>query len=211
METLGLSSSTPKSRSWILELLWPTVNSEVAAETASRNGLWVCFLIGAFSALVTAGSLRFSLPGLLGGLIVMFYFLVLGAGVGAGSRVASLVAILYLLFSLGIAAVQHQLGIPVVPVIAMGLLFGSLRAAVALRKFRRQQATSSVPPDLPESVYRESAPEHLRRLAEADNRGFINGAMRLWRRISPAGELVLGSLTVLYFGLMLVGLMSKIP
>jgi hypothetical protein len=210
MEILGLSASTPKSRSWILELLWPTVGSEVAAETASRNGLWVCFVIGAISALAAVGTLGFSMSSLLGAFFLMLYFLVLGIGVGAGSRVASLVAILYLLFSLAIAAVQGKFGVPILPIIAMGLLFGSLRAAVALRKFRRLALASAVPPDLPESAYRDSAPQHLRLMAEADERGFINGATRLWRRISPAGELILGSMTLLYFGLMLLNTLAKI-
>jgi hypothetical protein len=206
METLGLSDSTRKSRSWILELLWPTVDNEVSAETAARNGMWVCIVVGALSALQAVAITRASLASLLVGALMILYFLILGIGVGAGSRVACIVAIFYILSSVALSILMHQFSLPFIPVITIGLLLGSLRAAVALRRFRTEQATSSLPPDLPESAYRESAPEHLRLMAEADERGFLTRLTRVWRRISPGGEIVLTSLTLLYFALIAAGL-----
>jgi signal peptidase I len=195
METLGLSSSTPKSRNWILELLWPLLKDDVSAEMALRNGMYVCFACGIFSLLGTLAAKQ-----VIGGFFLLIFFVFLGAGVRAGSRVAALSAFLYYLASSVFALFAGQLSLPILPIIAMGLLLGAVRASFFLVEWRRQRSLSTEPPDLPDSAFVEAAPEHLRNIARSEG-GFENALVKGWTLLGPVSPILVGLMWLLIVGL----------
>ena len=201
MDTLGLYSSPPKSRNWIVELLWPLFKDDVSAEMALRNGMYVCFACGLLSILSTLAAKQ---P--IGGLFLLMFFVFVGAGVRAGSRTASLLAFGYYvaatIFSLIIGPVS-LLSSPIIPLIAMGLLLGAVRASFFLVKWKRQRALSNEPPDLPESAFIEMAPEQLRNLARREG-GFENALMKSWTILGPVSPILIGALWLLIVSLMAV-------
>jgi signal peptidase I len=196
METLGLSSSTPKSRNWILELLWPLLNDDVSAETALRNGMYVCFACGLLSFLGTLPAHQ-----AIGGLFLLVYFVFVGAGVRSGSRIAALSAFGYYVASTIFAFVVGPISLPIVPIIAMGLLLGAVRASFFLLKWNRQRALSSQPPDLPDTAFIEAAPEHLRSLASGEGR-FENVLMKIWTTLGPVSPILVAVLWLLIVALL---------
>ncbi len=62
METLGLSSSTPKTEPIWTTWLWPDVSDEMAARTAANNAMYGSFFVAAITA--GAALLRKSPPSL---------------------------------------------------------------------------------------------------------------------------------------------------
>ncbi len=203
METLGLSSSTPKSRNWILELLWPLLKDDVSAETALRNGMYVCFACGILSFLGTLAAKQ-----AVAGFFLLVFFVFLGAGVRTGSRVAALSAFLYYFVSTTFTFIVGQISLPILPIIAMGLLLGAVRASFFLVKWKRQRSLSSEPPDLPDSAFAEAAPEHLRNLAHSEG-GLERVLIKSWTALGPVAPIIVGFLLSLIVVLLTLATVIK--
>ncbi len=187
METPGLFGTAPKSRSWFLELLWPILDSDVAAETALRNGMYVCFAFALLSALAGLAQKSFA-----GAIFSVLYLAFLGIGVRAGSRFTAVTAFIYFALSFTLAILTAgAAAISIIPLIGMGLLLGAVRASLFLAAFRRRNAASATPPDLPEAAFYDSAPAHLREMAQREV-GFENRVKSVWSVLSPLPEVVTG-------------------
>ncbi len=191
METLGLSHRAPKSRHWLLELLWPRLSSAVEADTALRNGMYVCFACAIVTALV--GFFANVKAQSILGVVVAGYLVFLGIGVRAGSRIAALTAFAYyaLSFATSVAVSPSAAMLPVVQIIVVALLLGAVRAAFFRSSERRRNAASDSPPELPETAFYESAPPALVALARRD-RGFEERIKKGWTFASPMPQLLVG-------------------
>lgn len=192
METLGLSHSTPKSRPWILDLFWPRLTNEIEADTALRNGMYVCFACALATVVliaVTAGGKA----NLIGAVLVGIYLIFLGAGIRAGSRVAAVTAFAYYTLNLliGLSASSFLSSALIIQIIAIALFLGSVRAAFYLKAEMRRNAESEVPPELPETAFYGSAPPELVALARRD-RGLEERIKKVWKTTSPMPQILVG-------------------
>ena len=183
METLGLSTPAQKSRNWLLDLLWPVLDNDVAADTALRNGMYVCFVLAILGALANLAQ-----PSIGGAVVTLLYIAFVGLGVRAGSRFAAITAFTYFAVNLITALlVQGAIAVSIVPFIAVGLLLGAVRASFFLARHRRRNASASVPPELPDTVFYESAPGFLRDLAHRDA-GWEDRLKKIWWTVWPLPE-----------------------
>jgi len=136
VETLGLSPSTPKSRSRFLELFWPVIDSDVAARTAAQNAMYACAVIGLFSLLLIplAGNV-------VGAVASCVFYLFAAAGIRSFSRVAAWSAFaiygIDLIVSLFIGGAFGLPGI-VVRGIVTALLVNGIRAQHFASRWRRE-------------------------------------------------------------------------
>jgi signal peptidase I len=130
---------------------------------------------------------------LLGGIIVAVYLVLLGIGIRAGSRIASVTAFAY--YALNLVAslfASPTAGFnPIIQIIVMALLLGSVRASFFLAVEHRRNAASDLPPELPETAYYDSAPPELVALARRD-RGFEERIKKGWAAISPMPQILVG-------------------
>src|SRR6266403_976750 len=49
MQNLGLSESTPKTESRLKTLFWPTIRNEFDLDYITRQGFWICVVVGLLS------------------------------------------------------------------------------------------------------------------------------------------------------------------
>jgi hypothetical protein len=129
MQRLGLSY-TPKTESRLKELLWPDVNNIVAIKTVCHTGMWVCFIVGGFSAVFDALAENWITV-----LMTIGIFGAIGIGIRRCSRVAAVLAVL---FYVGSQILVRSFS--VVSVIFSFLFISSARAAFAYHGMRKQQA-----------------------------------------------------------------------
>jgi signal peptidase I len=126
MQTLGLADSTPKSEGRLRALLWPTINSEVAAATAAHNAMYATFAIAALSILIVliqrVNASAFA---------EIVLFVILGFGIRQFSVTASILALILFIGNL-IASLSRGQG--VLGVIIADLLLGGVRAAWFMRR-----------------------------------------------------------------------------
>lgn len=139
METLGLSPSTPKSRSRWLELFWPVIDSDVSARTAAQNAMYACFVIGALN-LIGASNRLLLIAAFLNGL----FFVVAGFGIRAFSPMAVWTA--FVLYALNvIGSLISGFGLfSVVRIIALGLFIGGVRAVHFARSWQKEHPEEDV-------------------------------------------------------------------
>jgi hypothetical protein len=137
MQQLGLSPGAPKSTSRLRELLWPDVRSEPGIKIAVNNAMWACFIIALFTTLV-------SLFGNYGGILDALLFAGVGFGIRRRSRIAAICGLtLYLLEQL-YAISQGAFGIPIVPIIIVGVLLSGVRATTSAALLRKSIALPSL-------------------------------------------------------------------
>jgi hypothetical protein len=128
MQTLGLSDSTPKPTSRLKDLFRPDLSNEVSALTVCHTASWACFII----ALGTAALAAFANPA---ALLDAGLFVLLGLGIRKAFRGAAVAGfVLYILEQIGNFVAGR---IPSVAAVFISvILFNSMRAAYAYRKFR---------------------------------------------------------------------------
>ncbi|WP_321473717.1 hypothetical protein [uncultured Paludibaculum sp.] len=122
MQTLGLSDSTPRTESRWRALFWPTIRNVGDFDYITRQGLWICYLVAAFTVVFSAFG-GYPLAGIFEGL---FYFLA-ALGVRQRSRFAAIAAFSgYLLSGLVLQRYTGN-GFGVVRIIFLALLFANIR------------------------------------------------------------------------------------
>ena len=152
MQTLGLSESTPRTSGRLKSLFWPEIRNEVDVDYVSRQGFWVCSIIGfltLFLTLIQALSSAPALPvgtrrimaaaGIMEGL---FYYL---CGVGIRQRsvfAAAAAATAYIASSYLLGAG----GFGVLRIIFTALLISNVRATWLSARWR---STAIDPPPVP--------------------------------------------------------------
>jgi len=136
VETLGLSSSTPKPRGRLLELFWPVIDSDVAARTAAQNAMYACAAIGLFSLLLIPLS-----GNVVGAVASCLFYLFAAAGIRSFSRIAAWSAFaiygIDLILSLFISGAFGLPGI-VVRVIVTALLVNGIRAQNFASRWKKE-------------------------------------------------------------------------
>lgn len=141
MQTLGISDSTPRTEGRLKNLFWPSIRNEVDVDYLGRQGLWVCFLVAAFTLLgsLFTGTILASL------LEVLFFFLA-GVGVRSRSRFAAIAVFsAYLLSTLVLQRLTGQ-GIGVVRIMFLALLLANIRSTWLSSTWRTEAIE---PPPLP--------------------------------------------------------------
>jgi hypothetical protein len=122
MQTLGLSESTPRTESRWRALLWPTIRNDGDFDYITRQGMWICLIVGAFSV-VSSGLSGFPTVAALEG---TFFFLA-GLGVRQRSRVAAVAAFAAYLLRTLVAQRYTGNGFGIGPIICLALLFANIR------------------------------------------------------------------------------------
>ena len=128
MQNLGLSH-TPKTQSRLRELLWPDVDNPVAIKTVCHTGMWVSFLVGGFTAV-----LSILVGQVVVGVVTAAIFVAIGYGIRRCSRIAAVLAVV---LYIGPQILMRSTG--VISFIFAFLFIGSLRATFSLHRLNRQQ------------------------------------------------------------------------
>ena len=122
MQTLGLSDSTPRSESRLRALFWPTIRNSGDFDYITRQGFWVCFLVGVATIVFSAFA-----GTLLTGMFEGSFYILAAIGVRERSRVAAIAALSA--YFLGSLVVQRYTGsgFSVMRIIFLALLFANIR------------------------------------------------------------------------------------
>jgi len=137
MQTLGLSDSTPKSEGRLRALLWPRIDSYVAADTAAQNAMYATFAVATLAALAIL--LQVVNPSsLLEVAVLLVLCVMLGMGMRQFSVTASILMLAFYVTNIVISIVGKAYGPGtvatfVVPLIATCLFIGGVRAAWFMR------------------------------------------------------------------------------
>ena len=152
METLNISDQTPRSESRLKTLFWPTLENDVDVDTVTRQGFWLCVVVGVASLVFS------SIVGqLAGGLIEGGFFLLAGMGVRRRSITAAMGALAVYSLSTLILLRVGQFG--VVRILMMALLLANVRGIWLTARFRAEETE---PPPLPmESTWSERLSDRL--------------------------------------------------
>jgi hypothetical protein len=140
MQTLGLSDSTPRSESRWRALLWPTIRNDGDFDYITAQGLWVCFIVAAFTVVFStvAGS-----PGM--GVFEGAFFFFAGVGVRQRSRVAAIAAFSAYLLSALVLQRYTSNGFGILRIIFLALLFANIRGNwLSARWANSQEVTTPV-------------------------------------------------------------------
>lgn len=124
MQTLGLSDSTPRSEGRLRALFWPTIRNGGDFEYITRQGFWICFLVGTSTIAISgfAGQL-------LAGMFEGSFYILAGVGVRERSRVAAIVAFAaYLLDSLVVQRYTAN-AFSFLRLVCLALLFANIRGS----------------------------------------------------------------------------------
>ena len=131
METLGLSKSTPKSRSRFKEFLVPDLSTAPSAQSACEAASNICFIIAGLTAIVACFTNRFAL-------IDAIIFAMIGLGLRRKSRIAA-VAGFFLLVLEQIIMIVKLSGFPsILAILFIVLLFNGMRAAFAYQRIQTE-------------------------------------------------------------------------
>jgi hypothetical protein len=140
METLGLSSSTPRTEGRLRSLFWPSIQSGTDVDYLGAQGYWVCMIV-AVSSLVFNALLGHPIAGIL----VLLYYYLGGVGVRERSRYAAIAVFVFyvvdMLFS----------GVGVLKVLFAALLLSNLRATWIASGWQRESEEAVLPPRLNET------------------------------------------------------------
>jgi hypothetical protein len=132
METLGLSKSTPKSKSRFKEFFAPDLSSAPAAKSACDSAAIICFVIAG----VTTVWAIFTSPL---GLIDAALFALIGIGLRRASRFAA-VAGLSLYIAEQIAMIAEASRPPgILAILFVALLINGVRAAFVYQRIQAEQ------------------------------------------------------------------------
>ena len=124
--------------------VWPRLNSITSAQSSLNRGLWICLACAVVSTVAGFGLIH-NASGLLSTLVLLQTcgFVLMGVGIGAGSRFAALAAVAICaanLIAAGALFRQRPL-VPAIEALVLLLLIGSARAAFYLA--RNQPPTPS--------------------------------------------------------------------
>lgn len=148
VQTLGLSSSTPKTESRLKTLFWPTIQYDTDVDLIARQGFWVCFI-------VAVATLAFGVWGgmaaALGACAVGLFFFLAGIGCRQRDRFAAIVAAL-VYFASSVAGVTAFSLFSVVQIIFMALLFANIRATWIASWWERPAAQAAPEPAVVDPV-----------------------------------------------------------
>lgn len=146
METLNISDRTPRSENRFKTLLWPTLQNDVDVDTVTRQGFWLCVLVGVASLVVSAIAGE-----LVAGLIESAFFVLAGMGVRRRSFTAAMGALA--VYGLATVILLRVGNFSVVRIFMTALLLANVRGIWLTARFR---AESQEPPPLPmESTWSE--------------------------------------------------------
>jgi hypothetical protein len=137
METLGLSSSDPRSESRLKTLFWPSIQSGSDVDYLGAQGYWVCTIVALISAVV----LIFNGAPVIGPLVFLFYYL---GGVGVRERSRYAAAVVLLMYALDALFA----GPGVLTVLLAALLFSNLRATWIASSWKPDSEAAVLPPRL---------------------------------------------------------------
>ncbi|MBY0502936.1 MAG: hypothetical protein K2X03_03435 [Bryobacteraceae bacterium] len=139
METLNISDQTARSESRWKTLFWPTLQNDVDVDTVTRQGFWLCAVVGVASLLFSAMAGQ-----LAAGIIEGSFFFLAGIGVRRRSITAALGALAIYSLTTFILLRIGQFG--VVRIFMMALLLANVRGIWLTARFR---AEAQEPPPLP--------------------------------------------------------------
>jgi len=122
MQTLGLSDSTPRTESRWRALFWPTIRNAGDLDYATRQGLWICFIVAAGTFVVSMFT-----GALIAGAFEGVFFFLAGLGVRERSRVAGVAAFSAYLLSALVSQRYTGNGFGIVRIIFLALLFANIR------------------------------------------------------------------------------------
>ncbi len=133
MQTLGLSGESKRSDGMLKSIFWPTVENAWDVDYLGRQGFWICLIIAAFQAVVSAATGNTIV--IVTGVMTALVFLVGGMGVREGSWPAA--AMVFSVFFVGLLYSVANGQFPgILSVIAAGILLTNLRAAFLASEWR---------------------------------------------------------------------------
>jgi hypothetical protein len=147
MEILGLSESTPRTESRWRALLWPTIHNEADFDYITTQGLWICFIVAAITAIISAVGGH---P--LTGAFESTVFFFAGAGVRERSRVAGITAFSAYLLSALVMQRYTGGGFGIVRIVFLALLFANVRGNWLSARWAREQGSPTPPARLNETL-----------------------------------------------------------
>jgi hypothetical protein len=124
VQTLGLSDSTPRTESRGRALFWPTIRNDGDFDYVTRQGFWVCFLIGGVTLVVSI----FSGASAMAYFESIFFFLA-AFGIRERSRAAAISAFSAYLLDLIVLEAYTGTGLGVLRVVSLALLFANIRGS----------------------------------------------------------------------------------
>jgi hypothetical protein len=132
METLGLSKSTPKSRSRFKEFFAPDLSTAPSAQSACEAASNICFVIAGLTTIVAFFTSLFSL-------IDAVLFAMIGLGLRRKSRIAAVAGFFLYIIEQIIMTIELR-GFPgILAILFIVLLFNGMRAAFAYQHIQTEQ------------------------------------------------------------------------
>lgn len=151
MQTLGLSNAAQPTDNLFKRLLWPEIANGYDVDLVGQQGFWLCFVVAAFSVIVSIATGQFLL-----GILVGATYLLGAMGVRERSvAAAALIFFSYLLGQLENVEITY-LGLPgggnpILGIVAAMLLFANIRATLLARRWQRTGTPSDIS-ELPERM-----------------------------------------------------------
>jgi hypothetical protein len=126
MLKLGLTNETPRSDGRLKSLFWPTIHNETDVDSLGGQGLWLCYVLAAFTLAVTVFRM-FTAPGIPFGILDVLFFLLAGLGIRERDRLAAVAAFaIYLLGQIAAIRLTGQ-GVGILPILFSALLLSNVR------------------------------------------------------------------------------------
>ena len=141
MQTLGLSDATPRTESRWRALFWPTIRNAVDYDYVTRQGLWICLLVGVVDllfGLLAGNAFVATIEGL--------FFVFAGVGVRERSRVAAVAA--FAAYFTGSLVLQRYTGngFSIVRLIFLALLLANVRGSWVSARWDQECEQPALPP-----------------------------------------------------------------
>jgi hypothetical protein len=138
MQTLGLSSTTPKTENRLKALFWPSVHTGADVDYLGAQGYWVCALVAILSFI---SSIFIGHP--ISGLFVLIFYYLGGVGVREHSRYAA--AVVLIMF---VADSVLSMNSFVLRTLLTALLLSNLRATWIASRWKPASDEAILPPRL---------------------------------------------------------------
>lgn len=146
MQGLGLNESPPKSESRLKALLWPTIQNEIDYDYVTRQGFWVCVVVGLMA--VVMGAIGGSI---LGGALEGLFYLTGAIGVRQRKRAAAIMVFLAYLLTIVVTQRYTGRGIGIVPIVCLALLLANLRGNWVASRWEKEANGDLMPQKLNET------------------------------------------------------------
>lgn len=146
MQGLGLDEAAPKTESRLKALLWPGIQNDIDLDYVTRQGFWVCIVVGVIAIVMDTLS---GSPGM--GLLEGVFYFTGAMGVRQRKRGAAAAVFLVYLLSVIVSLQYTGRGVGILTIACLALLLANLRGNWVASKWEKETNPDLLPQQLTET------------------------------------------------------------